>query len=160
MKHNQITIAVDAMGGDNSPYKSLKGVEIFLAKRSECNIILFGDKLLIEKTINDKKLLLPNLEIIDSTQNIENDDTANTILRNKKESSIHKGLQYVKENKFSGFVSAGNTAGIMILSRLKLGMIENIERPAICSVIPNKIGHSIMLDLGANVYSDAKNLFQ
>jgi glycerol-3-phosphate acyltransferase PlsX len=160
MDYDQITIAVDAMGGDNSPYKSLKGVEIFLSKRPDCKIILFGNKTLIEETINLAKLQLSNLEIVNSIENIENDDSANTILRNKKESSIHNGLQFVKESKLSGFVSAGNTAGIMILSRLKLGMIENIERPAICSVIPNKISHSIMLDLGANVYSNAKNLFQ
>ena len=104
MDYDQITIAVDAMGGDNSPYKSLKGVEIFLSKRPDCKIILFGNKTLIEETINLAKLPLSNLEIVNSIENIENDDSANTILRNKKESSIHNGLQFVKESKLSGFI--------------------------------------------------------
>ena len=62
--------------------------------------------------------------------------------------------------KNSGFVSAGNTAALMILSRLLLGMINGIDRPAICSVIPNIKNFSIMLDLGANTNVGAKNLFQ
>jgi len=66
----------------------------------------------------------------------------------------------VKANKDSGFVSAGNTAALMILSRLILGMIDGVDRPAICSDIPNKKNFSLMLDLGANVSVNASNLFQ
>ena len=85
---------------------------------------------------------------------------ASTILRNRKDSSISKGLEYIKNLENSGFVSSGNTAAIMILSKLKLGMLEGIDRPAICSVIPNNKNYSVMLDLGANTSSDSKNLFQ
>ena len=92
-------------------------------------------------------------------QNISNEDTASDILRNRKNSSIYRGLELVKNNKNFGFVSAGNTGALMILSRLILGMIKGIDRPAICSIIPNKKNYSIMLDLGANVTVDAKNLF-
>ena len=160
MNQNQITIAIDAMGGDDSPYKSLKGIEIFLSKKKNTKIIILGDEELIIKTINEKKLKIENFEIINTLDNITNEDTANTILRNRKDSSINKGLEIVKNTDNSGFVSAGNTAAIMILSRLKLGMIEGIDRPAICSLIPNKKDYSIMLDLGANVSSDPHNLFQ
>jgi len=160
MNQNNITIAIDVMGGDNSPFKCLKGAEIFLSKKKDTNVIFLGEKDLINKTIYDKKIKLSNYEIINSNDNIQNEDNANTILRNKKNSSIYRGLEIVKNKQNYGFVSAGNTAAIMILSRLNLGMIEGIQRPAICSLIPNKNDYSIMLDLGANVSPDAKNLFQ
>ena len=66
----------------------------------------------------------------------------------------------MKQNSNSGFISAGNTAGLMILSRMILGMIQGVSRPAICSNIPNKKSYSLMLDLGANVYVSAENLLQ
>ena len=92
--------------------------------------------------------------------NIQNDDTANNIIRKRKESSIYQGLSFIKNNEKSGFVSAGNTGALMILSRLLLGMINGIDRPAICSIIPNITNFSIMLDLGANTTVGAKNLFE
>ena len=101
-----------------------------------------------------------NFDIIDCNENVSDEDKPNTILRSRKNSSIYKGLQFVKDNHDSGFVSAGNTAALMILSRLILGMIPGIDRPAICSDIPNKKSFSLMLDLGANVLVDSSNLFQ
>ena len=160
MNQNNITIAIDAMGGDNSPFKCLKGTEIFTKKIQDIKIILLGDRNIIEQNIKENKIKINNYEIIHLTNNIQNDDTPNTILRNKNDSSIYRGLEIVKNNQFSGFVSSGNTAAIMILSRLILGMIKGIDRPAICSLIPNKKGYSIMLDLGANVSSDSNDLFQ
>ena len=160
MNNKDITIAVDAMGGDNSPYKSLKGVEIFLSKYDNVKVILFGDEFLINDSIRQKNINLKNIEIVHTSENVLDDDTASTILRNRKNSSIYKGLESIKDLQFSGFVSAGNTAALMILSRLILGMIKGIDRPAICSVIPNNSGFSIMLDLGANINVNASNLLQ
>ena len=88
------------------------------------------------------------------------EDNANVILRSRKNSSIYQGLSFVKQNHHSGFVSAGNTAALMILSRLILGMIDGVNRPAICSKIPNNKSFSLMMDLGANVYVNAENLLQ
>ena len=160
MSNRQITIAIDAMGGENSPFKILKGTEIFNNSFPNVKIKFFGDKINIEQIIAEKKIKLNEHEIINTTENVQDIDSTSTILRNRKESSIYKGLQYVKSNPNSGFVSAGNTAALMILSRLIIGMIEGIDRPAICSLIPNKKKYSIMLDLGANVNVDASNLFQ
>jgi len=160
MSERQITIAIDAMGGENSPYKVLKGTELFLKKNNKINIILFGDKHLIESEIKLKNIKLKNFNIINTNDNVQDDDKPNTILRARKNSSIYKALEYVKNTPNSGFVSAGNTAAIMILSRLLIGMIDGIDRPAICSLIPNKKNYSIMLDLGANVTVNPENLFQ
>ena len=160
MSDRQISIAVDAMGGENSPYKVLKGIEIFQKNNNKAFINLFGNKDIIEKKLLDKKINLINYKIYNTTDNVTDLDNANKILRSRKDSSIFKGLEYVKNNKNSGFVSAGNTAAIMILSRLLIGMIDGIDRPAICSLIPNEKGSSIMLDLGANVNVTASNLMQ
>ena len=160
MHDKKITIAIDAMGGDLAPFKNLKGAEIFSKNNDNTKIIFLGSKSIIEKNLSSNKIQISNYEIIDTKDNIQGIDSVNTILRNKKESSIYKGLEIVKNLENSGFVSAGNTAALMILSRLKLGMIKGIDRPAICSIIPNKEDFSVILDLGANTTVNAKNLLE
>ena len=160
MSKRQITIAIDAMGGEDSPFKNIKGAEIFSRTHPEVNLKLFGDEDLILETITKHKINLNNFDLVNCEENISDEDKTNTILRSRKNSSMFKGLTYVKENIDSGFISAGNTAALMILSRLILGMIEGVNRPAICSNIPNQKSYSLMLDLGANVYVTAENLLQ
>ncbi len=160
MSNRQFTIAIDAMGGENSPYKVLKGSEIFLNNNIDVKLIFFGDEKIISNTLQNNKIKLINYEVVNTTQNVTDEDNANTILRSRKDSSIYKGLEFIKNKNNCGFVSAGNTAALMILSRLHLGMITGIDRPAICSLIPNRNNYSLMLDLGANVTVNASNLFQ
>ena len=117
-------------------------------------------KLLINQNIKKNNLNIFNFEIVNTEDIISDEDNVNTILRSKKNSSIYKGLEFAKNNEKSGFVSSGSTAAIMILSRLHMGMIEGIDRPAICSLVPNKKNYSLMLDLGANVLVSGSNLFQ
>ena len=160
MSERQITIAIDAMGGENSPLKCLKGIEIFSQNKTNVCFKIFGDKLSIINSISKNKINISNYEVIDCKENVSDEDNTKTILKSRKDSSIYKGLVFVKEKPDSGFVSAGNTAALMILSRLILGMIEGVNRPAICSKIPNKKSFSLMMDLGANVYVNAENLLQ
>ena len=160
MSNRQITIAVDAMGGENSPFKCLKGIEIFSSKNPYVKLKIFGNESIIINTIRNNKLKINNFEIINCVENVLDEDNANIILRSRKNSSIYQGLSFVKQNHHSGFVSAGNTAALMILSRLILGMIDGVNRPAICSKIPNNKSFSLMMDLGANVYVNAENLLQ
>ena len=160
MSNRQITIALDAMGGDDSPYKNLKGAELFSINKPDVSLVIFGDKNQIQNIIQSHNIKLKKYDIIHCSEKVLDDDNANTILRSRKNSSIYKGLSFVKENTDIGFVSAGNTAALMILSRLILGMIDGIDRPAICSKIPNRNSFSLMLDLGANVQVSANNLMQ
>ena len=160
MSKRQVVIAIDAMGGENSPYKVLKGTEIFLQKEKDTKIIFFGDEILIKQSIKKNNLNIFNYEVVNTQDIISDEDKVNVILRSKKNSSIYKGLEFAKNNLNSGFVSSGSTAAIMVLSRLHMGMIEGIDRPAICSLVPNKKNYSLMLDLGANVTVSGSNLFQ
>ena len=160
MSKRQITIAVDAMGGENSPYKVLKGSEIFSKSNNFCKIVFYGNENSISSIIKKHKLKIYNFDIVNCEENVQDEDNPNTILRSRKNSSIYKGLELIKTTPDSGFVSAGNTAGIMIFSRLLLGMIKGIDRPAICSLVPNQKNYSLMLDLGANVTVNPSNLLQ
>ena len=98
MSDRQITIAVDAMGGENSPFKCLKGIEIFSSLKPDVNFKIYGDKILISKSIKDNNLHINNYEIVSCTENVLDDDNASTILRSRKNSSIYQGLLFVKEN--------------------------------------------------------------
>ena len=160
MSNREITIAVDAMGGEGSPLKGLKGAEIFTNKNPDVDIIFFGNEAKINSCINNENLKIRNFKIFETSDDVKDQDNANIILRSRKNSSIYKGLELIKNRNNLGFVSAGNTAALMILSRLHLGMIDGIDRPAICSLIPNKNDFSIMLDLGANVSVTPNNLLQ
>ena len=97
MSDRLFTIAVDAMGGENSPYKVLKGVEIFLQKEKNTKIIFFGDESLINKNIQKNKLNIFNFEVENTEDIILDEDSVNTILRYKKNSSIYKGLEFAKK---------------------------------------------------------------
>ena len=160
MSEGQVVIAIDAMGGENSPLKVLKGAEIFLQKEKNTKIIFFGDEIAINQNIKKNNLDIFNFEVVNTKEIIADEDSVNTILRSKKNSSIYKALEFAKNNENSGFVSSGSTAAIMVLSRLHMGMIHGIDRPAICSLVPNKKNYSLMLDLGANVTVSGSNLFQ
>ena len=160
MSEGQVVIAIDAMGGENSPFKVLKGAEIFIQKVKNTKIIFFGDEKTINESIKKNKLKIYNFQVVNTKDTISDEDNVSTILRAKKNSSIFKGLEFAKNNASSGFVSSGSTAAIMVLSRLHMGMIEGIDRPAICSLVPNKKNYSLMLDLGANVIVSGENLFQ
>ena len=103
MSNRQITIAIDAMGGENSPYKILKGTEIFTSKYSDVKIVFFGNKISIEKIISKKKINLSNFEILNTSDDVQDADNTSTILRNRKESSIYKGLEIVKTNINSSY---------------------------------------------------------
>ena len=160
MSNRQISIAIDAMGGENSPLKVLKGAEIFQKKNKESDLNFFGNEDQIRSLIKSENINLKNYNIFNTFDDVQDEDNVNTILRSRKNSSIYKALEFVKGNSNCGFVSSGNTAAIMVLSRLIIGMIDGIDRPAICSLVPNQKNYSIMLDLGANVTVTPSNLFQ
>ena len=151
-----VVIAVDAMGGDNSPNKIIAGISEYLKKNSSVYFRIFGKKTLIEKEINknpiDKKLY----EIIDCSDVVENNDTPLSAAK-KKNTSMWKSINDVKEKKSSVIISAGNTGALFVISKLNMQMIENISKPALAALWPNKIDMNIVLDLGANVECDEKN---
>ena len=154
---NKIKIAVDAMGGDGSPKKIIDG--IIFNNKSNKNIFykIFGDENQILNLIKNK---IDNkfYEIIHTDKVIKSTDSPLEGAKRGKETSMWLAIQSVKEKKADIVISAGNTGALLVVSKLNLKMIENIDKPALSALWPNKKGMSVVLDLGANIECSAKNL--
>ena len=158
MDQTQTTIAIDAMGGDNSPTKVIKGCEIFLNKNKNVKLIIFGNKNLINNSFLEKYSEIVSFNHCEEI--ISDNDKPSSILRSKKDSSMRKAIEFIKSKNNIGFVSAGNTGAVTALSTILLGTLEDIKRPAFCSMIPTLKGFCIMLDLGANKECNENHLLQ
>ena len=152
-----IKIAVDAMGGDNSPKKIIDG--IILNHRSNKSLFykIFGNEIEISKLIKndiDKKFY----EIIHTDDVVKSSDSPLEGAKRGKNTSMWLAVQSVKNKEADIVVSAGNTGALLVISKLNLKMIGNIDKPALSALWPNKKGMSVVLDLGANIDCSSKNL--
>ena len=151
-----VVIAVDAMGGDNSPNKIIKGISEFLKKNTNIYFRIFGQKSKIKEQIKKFNIGSEFYEIIDCEDVVDNNDTPLTAAK-KKNTSMWQAINDVKEKKSNVIISAGNTGALLVISKLNMKMIDNISKPALAALWPNKVGMNIVLDLGANVECDEKN---
>lgn len=156
-----ITIAIDAMGGDQGINITLPAVAAFLNKEPQANILLVGQQEEIQAKLNSLQLgNHANIHIIHAKDVITMEDDLATALRRKRNSSMRVAVEQVKAQTANAMVSAGNTGALMAVSRMVLKTLPGIDRPAICTAIPTKKSHCYMLDLGANVEADAEHLLQ
>ena len=154
---NDITIAVDAMGGDGSPKKVIDGVLNHHINSKDVKYLIFGNKFKIEKII-PKTLNKSSFDLIHTDNFIEGKDTPLEAAKKGKDTSMWLAIQSVKEKNADAVISAGNTAALLVIAKLNLKMIETIDKPALSGLWPNKKGMSVVLDLGANVECNDKNL--
>ena len=152
-----IKIAVDAMGGDNSPNKIIEG--IILNHKSNKNLFyrIFGDENKINSLINNK-IDKDFFEIIHTIDVVKSTDSPLEGAKRGKKTSMWLAVESVKNKETDIVVSAGNTGALLVISKLNLKMIENIDKPALSALWPNKKGMSVVLDLGANIECSSKNL--
>jgi phosphate acyltransferase len=152
-----IKIAVDAMGGDGSPKKVIDGITHHFKNNGNSFYQIFGDK---EKILPHIKSELPNssFEIFHTKDVVMGTDSPLEGAKRGKNTSMWLAIQSVKEKKSDVVISAGNTGALLVISKLNLKMIENIDKPALSALWPNKIGMSVVLDLGANIECSPKNL--
>ena len=153
-----ITIAVDAMGGDNSPKKIIDGIEVHHNKSKNIFYKLFGDKDIIEPIIKKKSIDKNSFEVIHTNEKIKGEDSAFTAAKRGKNTSMWLSVESVKNNLSDIVISAGNTGALLVIAKLNLKMIENIDKPALSGLWPSKKGMSVVLDLGANIDCSDKNL--
>lgn len=143
-------IALDAMGGDRAPLETIKGAVLAINEFSNLNLVLVGQEEVIRKELSKYKYDESRVEIKDAREIIGMDDDPVIAVRGKKDSSMNVALDLVKDNLADACVSAGNTGALISSSQLKLKRIKGISRPAITTVFPNKKGHMVVLDVGAN----------
>ena len=153
-----INIAVDAMGGDNAPQKIIDGIELHSKKSKDVFYKLFGDINIIEPIIKKKSIDNNLFELIHTEEKIKGEDSAFTAAKRGKKTSMWLAIESVKNNLSDIVISAGNTGALLIIAKLNLKMIENIDKPALSGLWPSKKGMSVVLDLGANIECSDKNL--
>jgi glycerol-3-phosphate acyltransferase PlsX len=152
-----IKIAVDAMGGDGSPKKVVDGIIHHFKDNKNSFYQIFGDKNKIFPHINNN-LLNSSFEIIHTKDIVKGTDSPLEGAKRGKNTSMWLAIQSVKEKKSDVVISAGNTGALLVISKLNLKMIDNIDKPALSALWPNKKGMSVVLDLGANIECSPKNL--
>ncbi len=156
-----ITLAVDAMGGDFGPCVTVPAALSILRENPRLIVILVGQEALIQPYLKDlNPQLASRVNIVHTDEMVTMDDKVAVALRNKRNSSMRLAINLVHEKKAQACVSAGNTGALMAISRFVLKTHANIDRPAIMSALPTQKGHCHMLDLGANVESEAHHLVQ
>jgi len=154
-------IALDAMGGDFGPEVVIPAAAKILSRRKLLSIILVGDEERIRSCAKKHGIKLDDrLTIQHASEVVEMHDEPALAMRKKKDSSMRVAINLVHDGRADAIVSAGNTGALMATARFVLKTLPGIDRPAICTTIPSKNGHTHMLDLGANVDCSAEHLFQ
>lgn len=158
----RLTISLDAMGGDHGTVVVLPAALRVLSRRSDLQLLLVGDEQLILKGLESlgHEDVPERMEVQHASQQVEMDEMPSQALRLKKDSSMRVALNMIKAGRAQACVSAGNTGALMATARYVLKTLPGIDRPAICTSIPNMKGHTWMLDLGANIDCSPEHLFQ
>ena len=157
----EITVAIDAMGGDHGPHVTVPAALEALKQHNEINIVLVGLADAIEAELRARKAAVgPRLRIHHASEVVAMDESPQSALRNKKDSSMRVAIDLVKSGEANACVSAGNTGALMATARFVLKTLPGIDRPAIASALPSAKGQVWMMDLGANADCTAEHLLQ
>jgi len=149
------------MGGDFGPAEIVPAALLALKKHNGLHLTLVGkEELLQEELRKNNSGVNERLNIVHAPEVVEMHESPSLALRNKKESSMRIAIELVRDGHAGACVSAGNTGALMATSRFVLKMLPGMDRPAICTTLPGKNGHTHVLDLGANVDSSSEQLFQ
>ena len=156
----KVKISIDLMGGDNSPDKTLEGIDLFIQRNLNLNdyfFYLYGDKDLVLKKLKNLKFLKSNYELIDTKIIVSNELSPIAALKKGKGSSMWESIQSQISLNTDVSLSAGNTGVFLVMSKMILKMLEGIDKPALAGLWPSDKGMSLVLDLGANIECSEKN---
>ena len=157
----KITIAIDAMGGDNAPFKTIKGVYLFLknnVSNSDFQLNLYGDQIKLKEELSKYKISKENIKIIHAESSISDEETPLTAVKNAKNTSMWNCIKSQADGEADVSLSAGNTGVLLVISRMILKMMDEVSKPALAGLWPNKKSTNVVLDLGANIECDENNL--
>lgn len=156
-----VKVVVDVMGGDNAPTEPVKAAAAAVEERSDIEVILTGDKDVIEKEL-EKYTSAPKerIHIVPTTEVIETAEPPVMAIRKKKDSSIVVGLNMVKKQEADAFVSSGSSGAVLVGGQVIVGRSKGVERPPLAPLIPTAEGVSLLVDCGANVDARPSHLVQ
>ena len=157
----KITIAIDAMGGENAPKKNIEGLNIFLKKnksKKDFIIHLYGNKKILDQEISDLNIDDSLVKIIHSDGVVSDEETPLTAIKNSKNTSMWNSIKAQIDGDADISLSAGNTGVLFVISKMILKMMKEVSKPALAGLWPSQKGMSVVLDLGANIECNEKNL--
>lgn len=157
-----VRISIDCMGGDHGPSVTVPASIAFANRESDVRLLLVGREDAVRAELARHGAAdHPRIEVVNATEVVEMDDPLEVALRRKKDSSMRVAISLVKDGSAQACVSAGNTGALMAVSRYLLKTLAGVDRPAICTILPNqKDGPTYVLDLGANVDCEPLHLHQ
>lgn len=156
-----ISIAIDAMGGDDSPDKIIKGIKIFLdinKSKNDFRLNIFGREDQIKNHLKKYDINSDLIKIFNTKTFVSDNEKPLTAVKNSKNTSMWNCIQHQLEGKSDISLSAGNTGVLLVVSRMILKMINNVNKPALAGLWPNQKGMNVVLDLGANIECNDQNL--
>jgi glycerol-3-phosphate acyltransferase PlsX len=156
----QVTIALDAMGGDRAPDMVLKGASIALQRFPQVRFLVYGSEGRIKPVLAKLPRLAKRVTIHHTDDVVTGDAKPAAALRTGRRSSMRLAIDAVADGGADCIVSAGNTGALVAMTKFALKMLPGIDRPAMATIFPTQRGESVVLDLGANVDCDADNLVQ
>ena len=156
----KITMAIDAMGGDNSPEKTIKGVRLFLNnnKANDFTLNLFGDEKKIKQELVKYKISREQINIYHTDSVVSDEETPLAAIKNSKNTSMWNCIKSQVDGLSDISLSAGNTGVLLVISRMILKTMNEVSKPALAGFWPSRKGTSVVLDLGANIDCNDKNL--
>ncbi|MBO21224.1 MAG: phosphate acyltransferase [Rhodospirillaceae bacterium] len=157
---DQITIALDAMGGDDAPNIVVAGANIARRRHPDVRFLLFGDEKDLTARVAKQRGLAKFVEIRHASEGVAADAKPSQVVRGGQKTSMWRAIAAVKAGDANAVVSAGNTGALLAMAMLVLKRLPGIDRPAIASFFPTQRGETVMLDLGANIRCDERNLVE
>ena len=148
------------MGGDKAPLCVVEGAELALKRTPGIHFLIYGDQEVLAPLLDEHPKLKANCTLHHTEESVASDAKPSVALRQGTNSSMRLAIDAVKNGEATGVVSAGNTGALMAMAKMVLKTLPNITRPAICSVLPTLRNPCVMLDAGANIDCDARNLCQ
>lgn len=155
-----INVAVDAMGGDNAPVEIVKGVVEAVQASDHVKVYLTGQEEIVRKELEKYTYPEEQIEVVNATEVIETAEPPVMAIRRKKDSSIVKALNLVKDGTCDAYVSAGSTGATLVGGQVIVGRIKGVERPPLAPLIPTEKGCALLIDCGANVDARPSHLVQ
>ena len=155
-----LTIALDAMGGDAAPDAVVEGAALALVRHPGVRFLLFGDQDQINPLIAARPSLSGAVVLHHTPNRVGAEDKPSQALRHGRNTSMWLAVDAVHRGAAQVVVSGGNTGALMAMAKFLLGTMDGIKRPALASIWPTQRGQSVVLDLGANIESDEKDLVE
>jgi glycerol-3-phosphate acyltransferase PlsX len=161
-KARRIILSVDAMGGDKGPAAVVAGISESADKNPDIGFILHGRASELRPLVNKRRGLADRCEVRDAQDVVSMEDKPSSVVRNGKNTSMWSAIESVREGEASAAVSCGNTGALMALAMIRLRKLPGVNRPAIAVLYPsyNTHGFNVLLDVGADIRADARDLLQ